>query len=150
MSQPRRSRGMPAGGQFAPMTHPEPDLVIGPSWPGLTFTVESQFGGVTLHAWQNDAGNYQDPPDGSPAVSEYRADGSLASEEHYRDGCLDDPEDGGPAIRSFYPDGSESWCEHYRDGVLTDAPDGSPAIALRSRSGEARLAAHFVNGRRVP
>jgi hypothetical protein len=141
---------MPTGGQFAAKSHPESDLVVEPGWPGLAHVVERQAGGVTLHVWENEAGDCQDPPDGSPAVREFRPDGSLASEEHYRNGHLHDPDDGGPAIRSYHPDGSVSWSEHYRDGVITDAADGSPAVTMRSKSGELRLAARFVDGRRVP
>lgn len=116
---------------------PESDLVVEPGWPGLAHVVERQ------------AGDDQDPPNGLPAVREFRPHGSLASEEHYWNGYLHDPDDGGPAIRSFHPDGSVSWSEHHSDGVIANAADGCPAVTMRSESGELRLAARFMDGPRL-
>ncbi len=46
-----------------------------------------------------------------------RSDGSVEWEGHYQAGDLQDPPDGSPAVRHFRPDGIVEAEEHYQAGV---------------------------------
>ena len=126
-AHPRQPKGQPTGGQFAAKSNPEADIELEPSWPGLTREVE-QVGQASTVRWRDADGKLQDPPDGSPAVRQFRSDGSVEWEEHRQNGKLQDPPDGSPAVQGFRPDGSVEYEAHWQADKLQDPPDGSPAL----------------------
>jgi hypothetical protein len=148
VSQPRKPKGAPVGGQFAPKSHPESAVAIEPSWPGLTSEVRIGSEGRT-ESWQDSFGRLQDPPDGSPARRWLRPDGTVDWEEHFRDGDLQDPPDGSPAVRWFHLDESVEYEAHWQGGQLQDPPDGSPAVRSFHPDGSVKYEAHWQDGRQV-
>jgi hypothetical protein len=149
ITQPRRPRGTPTGGQFAPKSQPESDLVVKPSWPGLDREV-LHHGGMRSETWSLHLGRTQDPPDGSPAIKTFDQVGRLVIESHWTDGLLNDLPDGSPAVRHLYPDGSIKSESHWSEGSLQDPPDGSPAITHFWPDGSVESESHWVAGVRQP
>lgn len=144
-TQPRRPKGTPAGGQFAPKSQPESSLVVEPSWPGLDREI-LHHGGMRSETWKLHLGRLQDPPDGTPAVRTFDQVGRLVIESHWANGLLDDPPDGSPAWRRFYPDGSIKLEAHWSKSDLQDPPDGSPAMRRFRPDGSVEAEEHWQAG----
>ena len=114
-AHPRQPKGQPTGGQFAAKSNPEADIELEPAWPGLTREVE-QTGKTHTAQWRAADGRLQDPPDGSPALRQFRSGGTVVYEEHWQAGLVQDPPDGSPALRRLRLDGTVESEEHWQAG----------------------------------
>ena len=80
-------------------------------------------------------------------IYKFYPDGSIAREEHYRNGKLNDPSPDIPAAKGFYPDGSIEWEEHYLNGKLNDSSPDTPAVKKFYTDGSIKWESHYLNGK---
>ena len=117
--------------------------------PGLRLEVTTGDTGARCEAWRDAKGRRQDPPDGTPAVRWYYADGEVEVEEHWQDGQRQDPASGAPAVRWYRPDGTVEVEMHWQDGQRQDPADGSPAVRWHYADGTVEVEMHYQAGEYV-
>ena len=91
---------------------------------------------------------HDDPGEQTPAVTTFRADGSVESITRYRRGVMHSDADL-PTSESYYPSGSVSQRTYLTDGRMhTRAPDQWALVAYRADGRPAR-AENWTNGELV-
>lgn len=115
---------------------------------GALTNAEHYRAGVKTYAYFYKDGQWNDGPNGEPAMQRFNKEGGLAGTTRYRDGSRNDGPNGEPAEQQFDKNGALQRVYRYTNDISNDGPNGEPAAQHFNGNDVLIEALHYKNGKK--